>query len=131
MTKFNFAGVLPNEDAKDWHCKWQVKLDSSLSPAGVDEDLSERESNGWIIIEATTAGFDSDVFIHMQPPGKFYDYNFRSESTDPTTQTFVGKHRQGQKFVIPAEYDIFIEVNPYKLNSDTENQESEDGEGFV
>jgi hypothetical protein len=94
-TKFNFAGVLPNEDAKDWHCKWQVKLDSSLSPAGIDEDLSEREGNGWIVIEATSAGFDSDVFIHMQPPGKFYDYNFRSESTDPTTQTFVGKHRQG------------------------------------
>ena len=65
----------------------------------------------------------------MQPPGKFYDYNFRSESTDPTTQTFLGKHLPGQKFVIPAEYDIFIEVNPYKLNSNTENQESEDGKG--
>jgi hypothetical protein len=33
--------------------------------------------------------------------------------------------------VLPAEYDIYIEVNPYKLSSDTENSESGDGEGFV
>ena len=125
-----FDGVLPRENAKDWHCKYQIQIDSSLREASVLDSLKDREANGWIVFEETSVGFDKNVVIIMQPPGKFIDYNFRAESTDPDTQTFMGLSRIGQKYYFPAEYDLFIDVSPYKLNKDSETQETEEGEGY-
>ena len=125
-----FDGVLPRENAKDWHCKYQIQIDSSLREASVLDSLKDREANGWIVFEETSVGFDKNVVIIMQPPGKFIDYNFRAESTDPDTQTFMGLSRIGQKYYFPAEYDLFIDVSPYKLNEDSETQETEEGEGY-
>lgn len=28
--KHNFSGVLPNSNAKNWHCKWKISADSGL-----------------------------------------------------------------------------------------------------
>ena len=87
---WNFPGVLPESSARDWHCKWKVDVDSSLLPAKIDELIDERETNGWIVLEARTGGFDRNVVVVMQPPGKFYDYNYRAESTNPLNQSFMG-----------------------------------------
>lgn len=56
----------------------------------------------------------------MQPPEKYYDYNFRSETNDPTKQVYVGLSQYGRKYVFPAEYDIFVDFAPisYNKNSD-------------
>lgn len=129
--KHKLPGVMPREDAENWHCKWMIKLDSSLVSASVGDSLEDREANGWVVLEAETSGFDKDVIVVMQPPDKFYDYNPRAASTDPNTQTFVGLARAGQKFVLPAEYSVYLDVSPYKLNSNTENEESEEDEGFI
>lgn len=127
---WSFPGVLPDdaEDAENWHCKWKLDVDSSLIPTekSTSGTLEEREENGWIVLEAETMGFDRDVVVVMQPHGKFYDFNARLDATDPNTQTYVGLSRAGKKFVLPAEYDIFFDVSPYKLNSDSDFSEGED-----
>ena len=112
-----FEGALPNRDAKEWHCKWKVDVEDSLISAGVEEEKEDREANGWIVLEAVANGFDKNVIVVMQPPGKFYDYNYYEESTDPSKQSFVARAQNGQKFVFPAEYDIFVDVSPYRLRS--------------
>ena len=55
-----------------------------------------------------------------QPKGKFLDFNFRSQTNNPDKMTKVFKSSFGRKYLIPAEYDIFIDFAPisYAKNSD-------------
>jgi hypothetical protein len=36
------------------------------------------EDRGYIYVAAEGIGFDDNIFIIVQPRGKFYDFNFRS-----------------------------------------------------
>lgn len=54
----------------------------------------------------------------MQPRGKFYDFNFRSQTNNPEKMTKVFKSYYGRKYVIPAEYDVFIDFAPISYKAD-------------
>ena len=64
------------------------------------------------MIEAESEGFDNDVIFIVQPRGKFYDFNFRSETNNPEKMTKVRKSQDGSKYIIPAEYDILVSFAP-------------------
>lgn len=63
----------------------------------------------------------------MQPPDLIYDYNYRSETNNPTKQTYVGLSQFGRKYVFPAEYDIFIDFEPVAYNSGSEEEPTTSG----
>lgn len=63
----------------------------------------------------------------MQPPEKFYDYNFQSETNDPLKQTYIGVSQFGRKYVFPAEYDIFIMFMPEAYNGGSEEEPTDQG----
>ena len=63
----------------------------------------------------------------MQPPDKFYDYNFQTETKDPLKQTYVGVSQFGRKYVFPAEYDIFIMFMPEAYNGGSEEEPTDTG----
>ena len=71
---------------------------------------------------AENYGFDNDVFVIMQPKGKFIDYNFRSQTNNPDKYVKVFKSRFGRKFLFPAEYDIFIDFAPISYLKNTNQQ---------
>jgi|TARA_B110001450_G_C17628977_1_gene484446 hypothetical protein len=45
--------------------------------------------------------------------------------------SYVGKSSYGRKYVFPAEYDIFIDVSPWKYKTNSEEQPTAAGEGNV
>lgn len=61
---------------------------------------------------AESYGFDNNVIVIVQPRGKFYDFNFRSQTTNPDVMTKVFKSYFGRKYLIPAEYDVFLDFAP-------------------
>lgn len=67
----------------------------------------------------------------MQPPEKYYDFNYRSLTNNPEKSSYVGKSQYGRKYVFPAEYDVFIDVSPYAYNSGSDEQPTVDGGGSV
>lgn len=67
----------------------------------------------------------------MQPPEKFYDFNFRDTTNNPEKQTYVGLSATGRTYVFPAEYDIFIDVSPYAYKPGTDEDPTNEGEGFA
>ena len=48
----------------------------------------------------------------VQPPTRYEDYNFRSETEDPSRMTKVFRSVRTNRFIIPAEYDVLIEFEP-------------------
>ena len=81
-TTWNFQGVVPNDLAVDWHCKWKISANATLLPSGTEGLIEEREANGWLVVEAVSTGFDRDVVVVMQPQDKFYDFNFRDRTNN-------------------------------------------------
>jgi len=67
-------------------------------------------------VEIVSVGFDKNAVIIMQAPEKFYNYNPYSETNNPAKQTFASRSNTGRKFLIPAEYDVFVNVSPYAYN---------------
>jgi len=97
-----------------------------LIQQGIVGSIEERATNGWIVLEPLINGFDRNAIVVMQPQGKFYDFNFRDQTSDPLEQTFVGMVRNGDKFVFPAEYEVYLDVSPYRGG-----EETADGEGNI
>lgn len=93
--------------------------------------ITQREANGWIQLEVVAVGFDKNVIVVMQPPEKFYDFNYRDLTNNPAKASYVGKSNTGRKYVFPAEYDIFIDVSPYAYNSGSDEVPTADGAGNV
>ena len=81
-TTWNFPGVVPNDLAKDWHCKWKISANATLLPRGTKGLIEEREANGWLVVEGVSTGFDRDVIVTMQPQDKFYDFNYRDRTNN-------------------------------------------------
>lgn len=137
IKKHDFSGVLPNSGAVDWHCKWKISASDSLvsvpaTGAGFEATtIASREANGWLQVEVVPVGFDNDVIVVMQSPEALNDYNFRDITNNPAKASYVGKSSYGRKYVFPAEYDIFIDVSPYKYKTNSEEQPTADGGGNV
>jgi len=130
-TVYTFNGELPNADAEDWHCKWKITADPALLPHGLSGSAEDRALNGWLVVEATSTGFDKEVVFIMQPEGKYYDYNHRDSTNNALEQTFVGLSKNGNKYVFPAEYEIYLDVSPYEIRSNSDTQPAADGEGNI
>lgn len=92
-----FNQAVPTTSARDWHCKYGV---------------SNSETSGYTLLIAENYGFDRNVYIIVQPKGKFLDFNFRSQTNNPEKMTKVFRSSFGRKYLIPAEYDIFIDFAP-------------------
>lgn len=67
----------------------------------------------------------------MQTPEALNDFNFRELTNTPMKASYVGKSSYGRKYVFPAEYDIFIDVSPWKYKTNSEEQPTAAGEGNV
>jgi hypothetical protein len=48
------------------------------------------------------------------------DFNFKIQTNNPAKMTKVFKSYFGRKYVIPAEYDIFIDFAPISYKPDTQ-----------
>ena len=135
VTQYNFQGDLPNEDAKNWHCKWKLSAFEPLAPQGLTGTIEERATaNGWIVLEITTTGFSSNAIVVMQPRGKFYDFNFRDPTSDPYVQTYVGIdnfRNEKNMYVFPAEYEMYLDVSPYRTDPRDADRGSTNGEGNI
>jgi len=68
-----------------YHCKYHISADSKI-PAGTAE-----ADRGYIYLAAEAIGFDNNVIVIVQPRGKFYDFNFRSQTNNPDKMTKVFK----------------------------------------
>ena len=79
--------------------------------------MADRDaSNGYLKVEVVAVGFDKNAIVIMQPPEKFWDYNPYSQTNNPLKQTFASKSNTGRKYLLPAEYDVFVNVSPYAYN---------------
>jgi hypothetical protein len=103
---------VPTTAAASWHCKYGVTSSTKI-PDGTAE-----ASRGYIYLIAESYGFDNNVIVIVQPRGKYLDFNFRSQTTDPERMTKVFKSYFGRKYLIPAEYDVYLDFAPisYKLS---------------
>lgn len=61
---------------------------------------------------AESYGFDRNVYVIVQPKGQYLDFNFRSQTNNPQKMTKVFRSSFGRKYIIPAEYDIFLDFAP-------------------
>lgn len=113
-------GIIPNTEA-GLHCKQKISVDQSLLPKSFSDPKSERESeNGYLKLQMYFNGFDSKFVVVMQPPDKFYDFNFRAQTQYPAKQSFVGISQWDRTFIFPAEYDIFLDYSPSEYYPDTD-----------
>ena len=74
-----------------------------------DADVKDR---GYYYLVAEGYGFDNDVIIIVQPRGQFFDFNWKVPTEDPKKMSKVFKSYFGRKYIIPAEYDVFIDFAP-------------------
>jgi hypothetical protein len=97
---------VPTLAATNWHCKYGLTTSAKI-PDGTAE-----ASRGYVYLAAENFGFDNNIWIIVQPRGKWLDFNARSQTQDPEKMTKVFKSVFGRKYVIPAEYDVFIDFAP-------------------
>jgi hypothetical protein len=50
------------------------------------------------------------------------DFNFRNQTNQPAEMTKAFKSNYGQRFLIPAEYDVMIDVGPSGDDPNISNQ---------
>lgn len=106
-----------------------------MAPKGISGTIEERATaNGWIVLEVTTTGFSNNAIVVMQPKGKFYDFNFRDPTSDPLLQTYVGLDNfkfEKNVYVFPAEYEMYLDVSPYRSRANDADTGSTNGEGNI
>lgn len=100
-------------EAAAWHCKY------GFSTSEFKPDSTAEADRGYTYLVAENYGFDNNVIIIVQPRGKFLDFNFRSQTNNPAKMTKVFKSLYGRKYVIPAEYDVFIDFAPISFTKNT------------
>lgn len=104
---------VPYEGAEDIRCKYVVKPGANLPG----------KSTGYIYLEIETYGFDEDVFVIIQPEGKYQNYVASSSSRSPQ----VLKGRFGSKFYIPADNDVLMLFAPVRNIGDQVGVVSQSG----
>ena len=57
------------------------------------------------MVQLESEGFDGDVYIIIQPHGKFYDY---SNSSNSTQLTMIYSNFYGTTFFVPSAYDALV-----------------------
>ena len=67
--------------------------------------------NGYLFLELEPYGFDTHVYVVVQPRGGFADYN-ECDRENYITRVSVASWDYN-KFYIPAEYDVFIYFTPH------------------
>lgn len=97
---------MPAADADAWNCKALILADNDFKTG-----LSEP---GYLYITAEQFGFGDWVKVIVQPPTLYQDYNFRSETEDPSKMSKVFKSVRTNRFIIPDAYDVLIEFEPKK-----------------
>jgi len=105
---------VPNTEARDWHCKYGIST-SEFKPTG-----TASADMGYTYLIAENYGFDNNVIVIVQPRDKFLDFNFRSQTNNPEKMTKVFKSTFGRKYLIPAEYDIFLDFAPISFAKGTD-----------
>lgn len=85
------------------------------------------ETKGYIYLVPESYGFDNDVWVYVQPRGQILDFNFKSQTNDPLLMTKVFKAYFGRQFVIPAEYDIYIDYSPLSYKNSDSTSKAEEG----
>jgi hypothetical protein len=110
MKEHPFKLTVPTADAASWHCKYIIQSEDSIATADV-------ATRGYTYLETEQYGFDDNVIVIVQPRGKYYPFNFRSQTNNPDKMSKVFKAQFGRKFLIPAEYDILIDFAPIRYNS--------------
>lgn len=109
-TTHPFNMEVPLLAASTWHCKYGVTA-AEVTGATAEAD------RGYYYLIAEGSGFDDNVIIIVQPRGQYLDFNFRSQTNNPAKMTKVFKSYYGRKYIIPAEYDIFIDFAPIKYKT--------------
>jgi len=93
---------IPNSDADQWNCKYQIRASQSL--------IDATESTGYIYLEIENYAFDEYIFIIIQPRNQFHDFIYECPINQITKiHTFIGFDH---KYYIPIEYDIFVSFEP-------------------
>ena len=105
-----FSTQVPTAAAASWHCKYGLKTTTKVP------DGTASESRGYYYFLAESYGFDKNVVVIVQPRGKFLDFNWRSQTSNPDRMTKVFLSQYGRKYIIPAEYDIYIDFAPIKYS---------------
>ena len=99
-------GKMPAADADAWNCKALILADNTFKTG-----LSEA---GYLYFTAEQFGFGDWVKVIVQPPTLYQDYNFRSETEDPSKMSKVFRSVRTNRFIIPDAYDVLIEFEPKK-----------------
>jgi hypothetical protein len=114
IKEHDFKFEVPTLTAAKWHCKYHLTSEDAIATAEV-------ASIGYTYLETEQYGFDNNVIVIVQPRGMYYPFNFRSQTNNPEKMTKVYKAQFGRKFLIPAEYDIFIDFAPISYNKNSES----------
>lgn len=107
MAEHAFDLEVPTTAAAAWHCKYHVTSEDAIATA---------DTIGYTYLETEQYGFDDDVWVIVQPRGKYYSFNFQSQTNNPEKMSKVFKAYFGRKFLIPSEYDILLDFAPIKYN---------------
>jgi len=104
----NWDETIPSEAAADWNCKIRVKLWKQMY---IGKSTKQR---GWNLIQIENYGFDDNVYLIVNPQGRYKD--FRKD--DPVNDiTRVYKIDFGRKLYIPAEYELLFSYAPVASRS--------------
>ena len=109
-----FKLEVPTTSAATWHCKYGIST-SDFKPDG-----TATADMGYTYLIAENYCFDNNVIVIVQPRNKFLDFNFRSQTNNPEKMTKVFKSTFGRKYLIPAQYDIFLYFAPISFARGTD-----------
>lgn len=78
---YDWRTDVPYDDAVHLRCKYYIKAGDSLPG----------RSDGFIFVQLEQYGFDEDVFVIIQPAGKFENYLASSTSDTQVYKSRFGK----------------------------------------
>lgn len=99
-----------------------IKIDgTSLTVKPYTEDNA---GSGFLYLTPEQYCFGDFVYVILQPNNAYYDYNRLGETNDPAKLTKIWKSSFGTRYLIPAEYNVYVSFSPQKddpnLNADAQ-----------
>jgi hypothetical protein len=92
-----------------------IKVDgTNLAVKAYTEDNT---GSGYLYFTPEQYCFGDYVYVILQPNNAYYDFNRLGETSDPGKMTKIWKSDFGTRYLIPAEYDIYVSFSPSKDDS--------------
>jgi hypothetical protein len=103
---YTMAETFPPAGGHDWYCKFAVGID------GTNLQISPAADAGYLYFAAEQYCFGRWVKIIVQPQDKYEDFNPQYQGNDPDKMSKLFVSQFGTRYLIPAEYEVYVEFSP-------------------